>query len=78
MNIDQFIDRWKVLHDRRKRAHHRGRAWGMIALDASALDWNTAEAFRRAERWGIVETKLENRIHQLIQEYQKHAPDVTN
>lgn len=77
MHIDDFLRRWQRLHERRKRARHQSYAWGMIALDAASLDWNSAEASRRAERWGIVETKLENRIHQLIQEYQD-AADVTN
>ena len=77
MSIDDFLDRWKVLHERRKHAHHQGRAWAFIQMDTSVVGFEWAEARSRADRWARVEHHTEHKIHKLIQEYQRHA-DVEN
>lgn len=69
MNIDDFIDRWKVLHNRRKNAFHQGYAWSMIQMDTSVVGFEHVEARSRVDRWARIESRTESQIQQLIKEY---------
>ncbi len=70
MDTDRLLDRLRVLYLRRKHAHDRGWAWALVQMDTAVLGFEHIHARSSVDRWARVERRTEQRIQELIKEFE--------